>query len=869
MAPLTPMMKQYFQIKENYPDAILFFRLGDFYEMFFEDAITASRELDIVLTGRDCGQKERAPMCGIPFHAAEQYLTRLVNKGYKVAICEQLENPTQVKGMVKRDVIRVVTPGTIFDSNALDDKKNNYVCALICDEETIGAAFADITTGELNSVCFSGADAMLRLMSEMAYYRPREIIQNGRAFENKELAEYVSNKIPECLIQRIDASIPVEHYYGCICKQFHVDSIEKVGFVQNSVAASAVGVLLNYLMETQKTELTHILEIRFFREGEHMELDPATRRNLELCETMRDRGKKGTLLWVLDDTCTSMGARLLRRYVEQPLINGDAIRRRLEGVSELVDSTVLREELKTAMSPIRDMERLLSKVACKTANCRDLVGLKISFAQLPAIAELLKGCKSNLLSSISLEFDSLTDLCTLIDQAIVENPPVSLREGNMIRDGFHDEVDQCRYIMREGKNLILTFEQEEKERTGIKNLKVSYNKVYGYYIEVSKSNIDMVPPEYVRKQTIVNGERYITEPLKEIETKVLGSSERLAQLEYEIFCRIRDEVYNAIDRIQNTARLIAQLDAVTSLASAAVRNGYQKPVITDNGEITILDGRHPVVERMTNDGLFVPNDTTMDYGEHRFTIITGPNMAGKSTYMRQVALITLMAQIGSYVPAKEARIGVVDRIFTRVGASDDLAAGQSTFMVEMSEVAHILKNATKHSLIILDEIGRGTSTYDGLSIAWSVVEYLSDLKRIGAKTLFATHYHELTRLEGLLDGVKNYCIAVKKRGDDVIFLRKIVRGGADDSYGVEVAKLAGVPDAVIQRAKEMVVQFEDGKLDLQTSVAKDYSDAQPVCSVEKKVAQSLMDTDLSFLSPIEAMNYLYRLQQMLSEEGES
>lgn len=867
MAPLTPMMKQYFQIKENYPDAILFFRLGDFYEMFFDDAITASRELDIVLTGRDCGQEERAPMCGIPFHAAEQYLTRLVNKGYKVAICEQLENPTQVKGMVKRDVIRVVTPGTIFDSNALDEKKNNYVCALICDENTIGAAFADITTGELNSACFSGVDAYMRLMSEMAYYRPREIIQNDRAFENKELAEYVSSKIPGCLVQRMDKSLSTEHYYECICRQFKVDSVEKVGFVQNSTAASAVGVLLNYLMETQKTELSHILEVRFFREGEHMELDPATRRNLELCETMRDRSKKGTLLWVLDDTCTSMGARLLRRYVEQPLVNSDAIRRRLDAVTELVESTILREELRSAMSPIRDMERLLSKVACKTANCRDLAGLKISFAQLPAISSLLHQCKSNLLSSIALEFDDLSDLCSLIDAAIVENPPISLREGNLIRDGYHDEVDQCRYIMREGKNLILSFEQEEKERTGIKNLKVSYNKVYGYYIEVSKSNLDMVPPEYVRKQTIVNGERYITEPLKEIETKVLGSSERLAQLEYEIFCQIRDVVYDAIDRIQNTARLVAQLDAISSLASAAVKNGYVKPIVDDSGEIVIQDGRHPVVEQMSREGLFVPNDTNLDYSDHRFMIITGPNMAGKSTYMRQVALITLMAQIGSYVPAKMAKISVVDRIFTRVGASDDLAAGQSTFMVEMSEVAHILRNATKHSLIILDEIGRGTSTYDGLSIAWSVVEYLSDIKRIGAKTLFATHYHELTRLEGMLDGVKNYCIAVKKRGDEIIFLRKIVRGGADDSYGVEVAKLAGVPDDVIERAKEMVEQFENGKLDL-PAVSRTTATTSESSVLSEKVRSMLREADLSVLTPIEALNYLYRLQQMLNEEEE-
>lgn len=867
MAPLTPMMKQYFQIKENYPDAILFFRLGDFYEMFFEDAITASRELDIVLTGRDCGQEERAPMCGVPFHAAEQYLTRLVNKGYKVAICEQLENPTQVKGMVKRDVIRVVTPGTIFDGNALDEKKNNYVCALICDEHTIGAAYADITTGELSAVSFSGKEAMRRLLSEMAYYRPREIIQNERAFSDKELSEYIQTKNPGCLVQKLDKSLPVEHYYDCICRQFHVDSVEKVGFVQNSVAASAVGVLLNYLMETQKTELSHIREVRFFREGEHMELDPATRRNLELCETMRERAKKGTLLWVLDDTCTSMGARLLRRYVEQPLINSDAIRRRLDAVAELVESTVLREELRAAMSPIRDMERLLSKVACKTANCRDLVGLKISFAQLPAISELLKQCKSNLLSGVSLEFDSLSDLCTLVEQAIVENPPISLREGNMIRDGYHEEVDQCRFIMRDGKSLILAFEQEEKERTGIKNLKVSYNKVYGYYIEVSKSNLDMVPPEYVRKQTIVNGERYITEPLKEIETKVLGSSERLAQLEYEIFCQIRDKVYDAIDRIQNTARLVAQLDAIASLASVAVRNGYQKPTIDDSGEIVIQDGRHPVVEQMIHDGLFVSNDTHLDFSDHRFMILTGPNMAGKSTYMRQVALITLMAQIGSYVPAKQAKISVVDRIFTRVGASDDLASGQSTFMVEMSEVAHILKNATKHSLIILDEIGRGTSTYDGLSIAWSVVEYLSDLKRIGAKTLFATHYHELTRLEGMLDGVKNYCIAVKKRGDEIIFLRKIVRGGADDSYGVEVAKLAGVPDAVIQRAKEMVKRFEDGKLDL-PAVQHVSVEGEAVSDGEKRVLSALSDADLSVLTPIEALNYLYQLQHKLSEKGE-
>lgn len=864
MAPLTPMMKQYFQIKEKYPDAILFFRLGDFYEMFFDDAITASRELDIVLTGRDCGQEERAPMCGIPFHAAEQYLTRLVNKGYKVAVCEQLENPAQVKGMVKRDVIRVVTPGTIFDGNALDEKKNNYVCALICEDTTFAAAFADVTTGELNSVCFSGEDALLRMTGEMMYYHPREIIQNERAFSCKEWAEYIQTKNVGCLVQKMDTSLSNAEYFECICRQFHVKTVQEVGFVENSAAALSVGVLLHYLMETQKTELSHILEVRFFREGEHMELDPATRRNLELCETMRERAKAGTLLWVLDDTCTSMGARLLRRYVEQPLINSSAIQRRLDAVCELVESTILREELREAMNPIRDMERLLSKVACKTANCRDLVGLKISFAQLPAIAELLKQCKSNLLSGISLEFDSLSDLCLLIERAIVENPPISLREGNMIRDGYHEEIDQCRYVMRDGKNLILDFEQKEKERTGIKNLKVSYNKVYGYYIEVSKSNLDMVPPEYVRKQTIVNGERYISEPLKEIETRVLGSSERLAQLEYEIFCQIRDVVYQAIDRIQNSARLIAQLDAIASLASVAVKNGYQKPVIDDSGDIVIQDGRHPVVEQMIHDGLFVSNDTHLNFSERRFMILTGPNMAGKSTYMRQVALITLMAQIGSYVPAKSAKIGVVDRIFTRVGASDDLAAGQSTFMVEMSEVAHILKNATKQSLIILDEIGRGTSTYDGLSIAWSVVEYLSDLNRIGAKTLFATHYHELTRLEGMLDGVKNYCIAVRKRGDEIIFLRKIIRGGADDSYGVEVAKLAGVPEEVIKRAKELVVQFENGK-------AEEYE--VPSCvSLHKEekhpVLTQLAQTDLSVLTPIEALNYLYRLQQMLNESGE-
>ncbi len=800
MAELTPMMKQYMETKSQYQDCILFYRLGDFYEMFFDDALTASRELEITLTGKNCGQEERAPMCGVPYHAVEGYLNKLVSKGYKVAICEQMEDPKQAKGIVKREVVRIVTPGTNLDAQALDETKNNYIMCIVYIADRYGISVADISTGEYLVTELPDSS---RLMDEISRFVPAEIICNE--------AFYMSGMDLDGLKDRFGVTIySLESWYfdDSLCREkllehFHVSGFGGLGLEDYDCGIISAGALLQYLLETQKNSLSNLTHITPYVTGKYMLLDSATRRNLELCETLREKQKRGSLLWVLDKTKTAMGARMLRKYVEQPLISKKDIVLRLDAVEELKNQAISREEIREYLSPVYDMERLLTKITYGTANPRDLTAFKTSLEMLPPVRYLLEEMQSDLLKEIHEDMDSLEDLCTLLRSAIRDEPPIAMKEGNIIRDGYNEEVDKLRRAKSDGKDWLAKLENEEREKTGIKNLRIKYNKVFGYYLEVTNSYKSMVPDYYTRKQTLANAERYITPELKELEDMILGAEDKLYALEYELYCGVRDQIASQVERIQRTAKAVARLDAVASLALVAERNGYVRPNINEKGVIDIKDGRHPVVERMIPNGTFIANDTYLDDKKHRISIITGPNMAGKSTYMRQTALIALMAQIGSFVPASRADIGLSDRIFTRVGASDDLASGQSTFMVEMTEVANILRNATSRSLLILDEIGRGTSTFDGLSIAWAVIEYISDSRLLGAKTLFATHYHELTELEGKISNVNNYCIAVKEKGDDIVFLRKIVKGGADKSYGIQVAKLAGVPDLVIERAKEM------------------------------------------------------------------
>jgi len=873
MSSLTPMMQQYMEIKEQYKDCILFFRLGDFYEMFFEDAVLASKELEITLTGRDCGQEERAPMCGVPFHSADSYIAKLVRKGYKVAICEQVEDPSEAKGIVRRDVIRVVTPGTVTDSNLLDDKKNNFLSSIYKDGQGFGVAFVDVTTGELYATQLCEEEAHSKLINELAKYSPSEVILNKEAFDDTKIVTPIRERFNSYIEYFFDWSFELETATKKILRHFNILTLAATGLNDCDHTIRAVGALFEYLEQTQKVNLSNISSVNYYSTAQFMDIDISTRRNLELTETLREKERKGSLLWVLDKTQTAMGGRLLRKWLEQPLVNCTHIQRRLLAVNELVVDMPGRQELMDCLKNIYDIERLMSKVVYGSANCRDLVALKKSISFLPKIKDQLKKYKTALLTEQYDQLDVLEDIYELIDAAIVEDPPFSVREGNIIKDGYHPDVDYLRKAMTEGKDWIAKLENEEREKTGIKNLRVGFNKVFGYFIEITKSNISNVPERYIRKQTLANSERYITPELKEIENTVLGAEEKIVQLEYQIFVGIREKIASQIDRIQNSAKVISTVDVLCSLAEVAQKNNYCMPEVDMSDKIIIKDGRHPVVEKMLKDGLFVPNDTYLDNHDNRLSIITGPNMAGKSTYMRQVALIVLMAQMGSFVPAQSARIGIVDKIFTRVGASDDLASGQSTFMVEMSEVANILNNASSKSLLILDEIGRGTSTYDGLSIAWAVIEYISDPKKIGAKTLFATHYHELTELEDKIQGIKNYCIAVKKRGDDITFLRKIIPGGADDSYGIEVAKLAGVPDQVIQRAKQILKTLEDTDVHKSSFVEtkqrlskkeKSNADEDQIGLFQignNEVIEELKKIDIMTLTPIEAMNKLYELQR--------
>ena len=879
MAELTPMMKQYMETKSQYQDCILFFRLGDFYEMFFDDALTASRELEITLTGKNCGQEERAPMCGVPYHAVEGYLNKLVSKGYKVAICEQMEDPKQAKGIVKREVVRIVTPGTNLDAQALDETKNNYIMCIVYIADRYGISVADISTGEYLVTELPDSS---RLMDEISRFVPAEIICNE--------AFYMSGMDLDGLKDRFGVTIySLESWYfdDSLCREkllehFHVSGFGGLGLEDYDCGIISAGALLQYLLETQKNSLSNLTHITPYVTGKYMLLDSATRRNLELCETLREKQKRGSLLWVLDKTKTAMGARMLRKYVEQPLISKKDIVLRLDAVEELKNQAISREEIREYLSPVYDMERLLTKITYGTANPRDLTAFKTSLEMLPPVRYLLEEMQSDLLKEIHEDMDSLEDLCTLLRSAIRDEPPIAMKEGNIIRDGYNEEVDKLRRAKSDGKDWLAKLENEEREKTGIKNLRIKYNKVFGYYLEVTNSYKSMVPDYYTRKQTLANAERYITPELKELEDMILGAEDKLYALEYELYCGVRDQIASQVERIQRTAKAVARLDAVASLALVAERNGYVRPNINEKGVIDIKDGRHPVVERMIPNGTFIANDTYLDDKKHRISIITGPNMAGKSTYMRQTALIALMAQIGSFVPASRADIGLSDRIFTRVGASDDLASGQSTFMVEMTEVANILRNATSRSLLILDEIGRGTSTFDGLSIAWAVIEYISDSRLLGAKTLFATHYHELTELEGKISNVNNYCIAVKEKGDDIVFLRKIVKGGADKSYGIQVAKLAGVPDLVIERAKEIVEELSNEDITAKVSeiAAKERTtkkkqktrryDEVDIAQMslfdtvkDDDVLEELKNIDVGNMTPIDALNTIYRLQNKL------
>ena len=877
MAELTPMMQQYMRTKEEYKDCILFYRLGDFYEMFFDDAVTASKELDITLTGKSCGLEERAPMCGVPFHSVDGYLNRLVSKGYKVAICEQMEDPAAAKGIVRREVVRIATPGTNIDMQALDESKNNYIMCIAYIADRFGMSAADVTTGDY---FVTEIDSSNKLFDEIYKFMPSEIICNE--------AFYMSGMDTNDLKNRLGVTIySLDSWYfdDAVCtrtlkEHFKVSAMEGLGIVDYDCGVIAAGALLSYLKETQKTSLSHMSRLIPYATGKYMLLDSSTRRNLELCETLREKQKRGSLLWVLDKTKTAMGARNLRKWIEQPLIHKAEIEKRLDAVNELREHAISREEIREYLSPVYDLERLVSRITYQTANPRDMISFQSSLAMLPHIKYILSEMRSPLLKELYEEFDTLEDLCALVESAIKEEPPVIMREGGIIREGYNEEVDKLRHAKSDGKDWLAKLEEEEREKTGIKNLRIKYNKVFGYYLEVTNSFKNMVPDYYTRKQTLANAERYIIPELKELEDTILGAEDRLYALEYELYCEVRSRVAEEVVRIQKTAGAVARLDTFASLALAAEQNNYVRPRLNEKGVIDIRDGRHPVVEKMIPNDMFIPNDTYLNDRKNRISIITGPNMAGKSTYMRQTALIVLMAQIGSFVPAGSADIGLVDRIFTRVGASDDLASGQSTFMVEMTEVANILRNATGRSLLILDEIGRGTSTFDGLSIAWAVIEHISDSKLLGAKTLFATHYHELTELEGKIDNVNNYCIAVKEKGDDILFLRKIVKGGADKSYGIQVAKLAGVPDTVISRAKEIVEELVHTDI---TSRIKDIAVHGHVPKLKTKkydevdlaqmtlfdtvkdddVLDELKNLDVSNLTPIDALNTLYQFQNKL------
>lgn len=882
---MTPMMQQYCKTKEEYKDCILFYRLGDFYEMFFDDAITASRELEITLTGKDCGMEERAPMCGIPYHAYENYMNRLVEKGYKVAICEQVEDPKTAKGIVKREVIQIVTPGTNMSANSLNETKNNYLMSIYRGEH-YGISFADITTGDFFT---TEVDRFSKVMDEIAKFAPVEILINEIITEEED-GEYMARLDQLHDKEHTMVSVMEDWYYETemderlIKEQFHVMNLEGLGLKDLSDAACSVGCLIYYLKDTQKGCVDHINHISTYHVEDYVVLDSASRRNLELCETMRDKNKRGSLLWVLDKTKTAMGARTLRAMVEQPCIRKDRIEERLDAVEAFNNSMITRDELREYLSAVYDLERLMTRITLKSANPRDLIAFKNSIGILPHVKSILREFQTGLLAQYESELDELEDLYAAIDAAIIEEPPILIKEGGMIKDGYNTTVDELKHAKSDGKQWLLDLEAKEREATGIKNLKIKFNKVFGYYFDVTNSFKDQVPDYFIRKQTLANSERYSTDELEDIAGKILGAEDRLYGLEYDLFCELRDKLGLEVKRVQKTAKIIADLDAIASLAYVAEKNHFVRPSMNEEGRINIIEGRHPVVEKVLDNDSFITNDTYLDNDLNRVSIITGPNMAGKSTYMRQVALIVLMAQIGSFVPAKSADIGIVDRIFTRVGASDDLASGQSTFMVEMSEVANILRNATANSLLILDEIGRGTSTFDGLSIAWAVVEYISSKDLLGAKTLFATHYHELTELEGKLEGVNNYCISVKEVGDDIVFLRKIIKGGADKSYGIQVAKLAGVPDVVLARAKEIAAELSEHDItvtaaaDIMPKILEDVhskgkskgrsKDTDGQLSLfgnaeESSVVADIKALDLSNMTPMKALLYLNDLQERL------
>lgn len=899
--PLTPMMQNYIETKQEYKDCILFYRLGDFYEMFYEDAKICSKELELTLTSKSCGLPERAPMCGVPFHAASTYLNRLVKKGYKVAICEQVEDPKEAKGLVKREVVRIATPGTNLDEHALDESRNNYLMCVLYTVNAYGAAYVDVTTGSFYMTEF---DTENKLLDEISKIMPSEIICNDSFLVSGIDLEDLRGRLGITISGIGPQYFDEEPCKEVLIKHFKTNSLQGLGLDGYSIGITASGAIMQYLIETQKISLDHITSIKPYSPGNYMLLDRSTRRNLELCETMREKSKKGSLFWVLDKTKTAMGKRLLRKSIEQPLVNVADINKRLDIITELNNSAISREELREYLNPVQDLERLIAKISYRSANPRDLISFRQSLSMFPYIKKLLSSFAGPGLKGFAEELDDLRDLYSLVESSIEEEPPISTREGGIIKDGYNSEIDQLKKARTEGKNWLAGLVEEEKQRTGIKNLRIKYNKVFGYHLEVTNSYKELVPEDWIRKQTLANAERYTTARLKELENTILGAQDRLCALEYNIFCQIRDKIYDNIGRVQKAAHIIANIDMFSSLALVAEQNNYVRPIVNKKSTIEIKNGRHPVVEKMISNGLFVANDTHLDNGKNRVAIITGPNMAGKSTYMRQTALIVLMAQIGSFVPADSAIIGIADRIFTRVGASDDLASGQSTFMVEMTEVANIIRNATKNSLIILDEIGRGTSTFDGLSIAWAVIEHIADAKLLGARTLFATHYHELTGLEGKLESVNNYCIAVKEQGDDIVFLRKIIRGGADKSYGIHVAKLAGVPGNVLIRAEEIAAKLSEndvmagedinGILELEYSLpGNNYGVEQQEAKRKRRRAEkkaglkemgqlSLFGTnneniktddiiielhslDLSNITPIDAMNILYKMQEKIRD----
>ncbi len=879
MAELTPMMQQYIATKEQYKDCILLYRLGDFYELFFDDAIVVSKELELTLTGKSCGLEERAPMCGVPYHAIEGYLNKLVSKGYKVAICEQMEDPKLTKGIVKREVTRIVTPGTNLNTQSFEDNKNNYLMCIAYYDEIIGISIADVTTGDYYLTEVSDKN---QLLDEIVKYNPAEIICNDAFLVSGIQIEELKNRLGICIFSLDPHFFDEEQCKKILLKHFHVLSLQGIGIEEFPIGTVAAGTLMQYLYDTQKNTLNHLTHIYPYLTSKYMLLDSSTRRNLELCETLRDKQKKGSLLGVLDKTKTAMGGRLLRKYIEQPLIDKDKIIYRQDAIDDFCKNPCERDEIREYLNPVYDLERLIGKISFHTANPRDLIALATSLRMLPPIKTVTGGMNAEALLHISEAIDGLEDICTLIDEAIIDEPPLQIREGGIIRDGYDKDIDTLRHAKTEGKSWLAALEAEDRERTGIKNLRIKYNKVFGYYFEVTNSFKNMVPDDYIRKQTLTNAERYTTPRLKELEDTILNAEDKLVTLEYDKFCEIRDFIAGQLERIQKTAHEIARLDVFASFSLVAEQNHYVRPSLNEKGIIQIKDGRHPVVEKVIEHDMFIPNDTYLDNGKNCISIITGPNMAGKSTYMRQSALIVLMAQIGSFVPAKKANIGIVDRIFTRVGASDDLASGQSTFMVEMNEVANILRNATPDSLLILDEIGRGTSTFDGLSIAWSVIEFISNTKILGAKTLFATHYHELTELEGKINNVNNYCIAVKEKGDDIVFLRKIIKGGADRSYGIQVAKLAGVPEIVIERAKEILSELLDKdilekvqnisvpqKYDSKNKTEKPDDLELNQLSLfdtvkDEDVIEELKKIDISTLTPLDALNTLYRLQNKLN-----